>query len=464
MRRIGWLLLVGVAGCLLQTQDVSGPKGNEGEPGPPGKDSPWTTGADGAVFYNGGNVGIGATAPDAPLTVRPGDVGSGTATLKEQDKVFIDSNDPSSLINIAGGTDSSTGIIFSRPGTRGAGNIIYDHKEDALYFSTAAGAIGERMRITKDGSVGIGTTAPTSALDVRSSGVNDSVKMAIGNSDASTFLAFTPGIQQSLYPSIYWHEGSTLRFGTSSYPDGVGLTNFVVVDPFGKVGIGTITPAEKLHVEGNILASGTIKAMNFPDIAENITAADASIGPGDVVSSDPTGGERIVLAAGPYARTLLGVISTHPGILLNGDAADFESNRPRDPRQRALALAGRVPVKVTLEGGPIHPGDPLTSSSLPGHAMRASEPWRGGVFGTALTAFDGKDESGKAVAAGKVIAFLSLDRTPTCDPEAQVRLASKVGELEGKLASERDARLALEVRLRALEMALDRKGVSGSVR
>ena len=38
----------------------------------------------------------------------------------------------------------------------------------------------------------------------------------------------------------------------------------------------------------------------------------------------------------------------------------------------ALALAGRVPVKVTLEGGAIRPGDLQVSASLKGHAKRAS--------------------------------------------------------------------------------------------
>jgi hypothetical protein len=35
-----------------------------------------------------------------------------------------------------------------------------------------------------------------------------------------------------------------------------------------------------------------------------------------------------------------------------------------------LALTGRVPCKVTDENGPIQPGDLLTTSSTPGHAMK----------------------------------------------------------------------------------------------
>ena len=38
----------------------------------------------------------------------------------------------------------------------------------------------------------------------------------------------------------------------------------------------------------------------------------------------------------------------------------------------AVALAGRVPVKVTDENGPIQKGDLLTTSGKPGYAMRFS--------------------------------------------------------------------------------------------
>lgn len=50
-----------------------------------------------------------------------------------------------------------------------------------------------------------------------------------------------------------------------------------------------------------------------------------------------------------------------------------------------LALVGRVPVKVTLENGPIRPGDLLTPSrTRPGYAMRCSRPCRGPIIGKAL--------------------------------------------------------------------------------
>ena len=56
-----------------------------------------------------------------------------------------------------------------------------------------------------------------------------------------------------------------------------------------------------------------------------------------------------------------------------------------------MALAGRVPVKVVDEGGPIAIGDLLTASSTAGHAMRceAAPACTGAVLGKALQALPG---------------------------------------------------------------------------
>jgi hypothetical protein len=62
----------------------------------------------------------------------------------------------------------------------------------------------------------------------------------------------------------------------------------------------------------------------------------------------------------------------------------------------AVALAGRVPVKVDTEYGEIAAGDPLAPSPTPGVAMRATG--REPVIGTALESFGG--------GRGKVLAFV----------------------------------------------------------
>jgi hypothetical protein len=56
-----------------------------------------------------------------------------------------------------------------------------------------------------------------------------------------------------------------------------------------------------------------------------------------------------------------------------------------------VALAGRVPVKVSGQNGPIELGDRVTPSSTPGVGMRANEGDL--VVGIALEPFDGNGES-----------------------------------------------------------------------
>jgi len=52
-----------------------------------------------------------------------------------------------------------------------------------------------------------------------------------------------------------------------------------------------------------------------------------------------------------------------------------------------VALVGRLPVKVTNENGPINVGDFITTSSTPGHGMKATEAGR--VVGMAIGNFYG---------------------------------------------------------------------------
>src|SRR6185437_83504 len=115
-----------------------------------------------------------------------------------------------------------------------------------------------------------------------------------------------------------------------------------------------------LDSSGNATIAGTLttQAGNF-DVAEDYPTKDASIVAGDVLSVDQTNDNHVQKSSGAYDKTIIGVYSTQPGFrlsenggLLNGD------------RAVPVALTGRVPVKVSLENGPIHKGDYLTASSV----------------------------------------------------------------------------------------------------
>ena len=99
---------------------------------------------------------------------------------------------------------------------------------------------------------------------------------------------------------------------------------------------------------------------------------------GDVVSLGTSGFKAIRVSEGAYDPMVAGVVSTDPTVVMGHK--DAEDGVP-------IALAGVVPVKVTLDNGPIAVGDLLTSSSTPGYAMRADRP--GPTVGKAMEAFDG---------------------------------------------------------------------------
>jgi hypothetical protein len=125
----------------------------------------------------------------------------------------------------------------------------------------------------------------------------------------------------------------------------------------------------RLDGAGNLFVRGSF----FPggaDFAEMLPGREG-LEPGDVLAIGPDG--ALTRSTAPYQDSLAGVYSTKPGLV--GGAPDGESTEGKVP----LAVAGVVPVKVTDEGGPIGAGDALTSSSTPGHAMKAAKVRVGGI-------------------------------------------------------------------------------------
>jgi hypothetical protein len=98
------------------------------------------------------------------------------------------------------------------------------------------------------GNVGIGTTAPSSLLTVA------------GTSDLA-WSAATSKLQIS-------RSGAVARL--QNYESGSASTNLALQWEGGNVGIGTTAPSEKLHVSGNILATGNITAYSDRNLKENI--------------------------------------------------------------------------------------------------------------------------------------------------------------------------------------------------
>lgn len=160
------------------------------------------------------------------------------------------------------------------------------------------------------------------------------------------------------------------------------------------------------------------------DVAEYIYDTNENTEPADVVVADAGNNESVIKSSKPYQTSVVGVISTKPHMTMGMElVVDEKTGEPLPDAKPAarLALTGRVPVKVTGENGPIVPGDLLTTSSTPGHAMKWSlldvtrardfeemklilaenEKRRNAVIGKAVEAFEGSG-------TGKIMILIAL--------------------------------------------------------
>jgi hypothetical protein len=156
--------------------------------------------------------------------------------------------------------------------------------------------------------------------------------------------------------------GDTVRgrlFQVMNFPGGTETVR-LFMDYNGNLGIGTITPSEKLDVQGNINVNGNINAK-YQDIAEWVEAP-TKFEPGTVVVLDPVRKNRVIASAAAYDTSAAGVVSAQPGITL-GEQSDLKV---------PVATMGRVRVKVDATRVPIRIGDLLVTSDIPGTAMKST--------------------------------------------------------------------------------------------
>jgi len=295
-------------------------------------------------------------------------------------------------------------------------NVVVQHdmmvKGTNLYLNGNGGGLGnsnKRGLALVDGGPGGGGLV----LDYQ----NDFGQVNIGG---STTINGTLGVTSDISSTgtnFYLHGngggvGNNLKRGLALVDGGPGGGGLVISyqNDFGQVNIeSSTTITGTLGVTSDISCVGQVSAKSLQltggsDVAEPYKIAasqNVSPLPGMVVSIDPaqTGQMRVCTRA--YDPAVGGIISgangIHPGVVLRQAGTVADGALP-------IASLGRVWCWCDADaGGAITPGDLLTTSDTPGHAMRASD------YGRAKGAILGKAMSPLKTGRGLVLVLVTLE-------------------------------------------------------
>ncbi|MBN1168904.1 hypothetical protein JXA63_03350, partial [Candidatus Woesebacteria bacterium] len=165
-----------------------------------------------------------------------------------------------------------------------------------------------------------------------------------------------------------------------------------------------------LDSSGNATISGTLTTAggNY-DIAEDYLTEDFSLEPGEIVTTLGMDSGYVARSTKAYDYRAIGIYSSREGFRLS--QAEVKPGTKAVP----VALAGRVPVKVSASSEPIETGDYLTTSDDPGRAMKAEK--AGEMIGKALESWS--PESGKDT----VMVYVS---TSYADPEITLNINGEI--------------------------------------
>jgi len=293
---------------------------------------------------------------------------------------------------------------------------------NGLHFRTGIENM-TRMVVRNSGYVGIGTENPAARLVVEGEGDRWSDGFIIvGNDGEDAGIRINNGAQvrHHIYNDAFMN--SRLRIA----PNGDFANGGITITQDGNVGVGHTQPFRRLTVDGHTYISGNLalgsgnttrrlvvrgniliesEATADPvlelgeglDYAEGFDVSAAlEIEPGTVLSIDPENPGKLAVSDEAYDTKVAGIVAggrgLGSGVRLGVGQFDYD-----------VALAGRVYCNVDATGGPVQPGDLLTTSTMPGYAMKAADHAhaQGAILGKAM-------ESLEAGEKGQIMVLVTL--------------------------------------------------------
>jgi hypothetical protein len=346
-----------------------------------------TAGVSGATIAGGGVSGFGVGTSEVPNQVTDdfGTVGGGDSNTAGN---HSGTTSDATYATVGGGQFNTASAYYATvPGgsgntaagensfAAGSGAIAFHHGSfvwaDVSSASPLSSTAPNQFILRAAGGVGIGTTTPRAALDVvdGTGAAGDGGRIHVG------------GVGYNGDPKlIAFGDGDYVHIGENGADDTMELkaARFVFVGGEVKLSVLTITGGA--------------------DLAEPFQMSGGAITKGAVVIIDETNPGRLKLSDRAYDTRVAGIVSgangIKPGIMLHQEGA-IEGGEN-------VALSGRVYALADAANGSIQPGDLLTTSPVPGHAMKVTDHTKaqGAILGKAMSSLlDGR---------GMVLVLVSL--------------------------------------------------------
>lgn len=258
-------------------------------------------------------------------------------------------------IRLTGGLQTLGNSWLMHVGADGPGNLEFFNKQFLPPINTPFGLV---MALSPLGTVGIGNANPQSMLDI------------IGQ-DGLSIRGYQP--YMTLWDTA---SGGNVRAAIQNVNGEIALETYGYLSNTNSNGWARLSDSGNWNV-------ATLTIRGGADLAEPFDVSGGEVAKGSVMVIDPENPGRLKASEQAYDRRVAGVVSgaggIHTGISLHHEGVlDGSEN---------IALSGRVYVLADATNGEIQPGDLLTTSSTPGHAMRVGDAARaqGAILGKAMT-------------------------------------------------------------------------------